>query len=260
MKNHLLLFFFVALFITTRAQIVPPPTVGGAASYYGFDVYPVFPKNGGDFEAYIAKHIKKPVITADSKQTISIRLNIDSTGKATVPSSDLNHNTNIEQAFADVIAQSPRWIPATLNGKPVKSTYVASFFVELNQDELSMYVEPSPKARQPKVTGDKIFNAVEVQPSFPGGEEAFNTFVHHTSKFPDMARAKKVSGRVFVEFIVEKDGSLTDLVVMRNPGYGLGDEAIRLLCIGPKWKPGTQNGKPVRVQFIVPINFRLSKR
>jgi len=107
--------------------------------------------------------------------------------------------------------------------------------------------------------GDKIFNAVEIQPTFPGGEAAFGKFLTDHIRYPAVAKENNVTGRVFVQFVVERDGSLTDLKILRDPGSGLGDEALRVLKISPHWKPGIQNGKPVRVQFTVPVNFSLAE-
>lgn len=114
-----------------------------------------------------------------------------------------------------------------------------------------------PHARQPKVTGDIVFSAVEINPKFPGGEQGYSKFLIHNIKYPGEAKQKRITGRVFLQFIVEKDGSLTDLVVIRDPGGGLGDEALRIMCLSPNWEPGIQNGKPVRVMFTVPLNFSL---
>jgi len=107
--------------------------------------------------------------------------------------------------------------------------------------------------------GDKIFNAVEINPTFPGGEEAFGKFLRDHIRYPSVAKENNTQGRVFVQFVVERDGSLTDLKILRDPGSGLGDEAVRVLKISPHWKAGIQNGKPVRVQYTVPVNFSLAE-
>jgi len=104
---------------------------------------------------------------------------------------------------------------------------------------------------------DAPFTAVEINPEYPGGEAAFGKFLQKNIHYPTVAKENNIQGRVYVQFIVERDGSLTDIKVMREPGSGLGDEAIRVLKISPHWKPGIQNGKPVRVQYTVPVNFSL---
>ncbi|RYE16439.1 MAG: TonB family protein, partial [Sphingobacteriaceae bacterium] len=101
------------------------------------------------------------------------------------------------------------------------------------------------------------FAAVEILPGFPGGEAAFGNFLAKTLRYPKEARDRKITGRVIVSFIVEKDGKLNDIKVLRDIGGGCGAEAIRVLSESPAWNPGIQNGKPVRVAFTMPINFTL---
>ena len=98
---------------------------------------------------------------------------------------------------------------------------------------------------------NKIYTAVEVKPEYPGGIAAFYKFVQKNFRTPEVDQ--DVNGRVIVNFVVEKDGSLTDIKVVRDLGFGTGKEAIRLLKSAPKWKPGIQNGNPVRVLYSLPI-------
>ncbi|MBW4890505.1 TonB family protein [Mucilaginibacter sp. HMF5004] len=105
--------------------------------------------------------------------------------------------------------------------------------------------------------GNQIFTAVEVEPEPAGGMQKFYDFLGNKIKYPNAAKEAGTQGRVILQFVVEKDGSLTDIKVMREPGNGLGDEATRVLKLAPKWKPGIQNGKPVRVQYTIPVNFSL---
>lgn len=95
-------------------------------------------------------------------------------------------------------------------------------------------------------------------PTFPGGKEGFNKFLGTTVKYPKAAREANIQGKVIASFIVEKDGSLTDIKIVRGIGYGADEETIRVLKSSPNWKPGTQNGKPVRVAYSVPISFALT--
>ncbi|MGI4020793.1 MAG: energy transducer TonB [Janthinobacterium lividum] len=102
------------------------------------------------------------------------------------------------------------------------------------------------------------FAAVEKLPAFPGGEAAFGKYLSNTIRYPPVAKENNTQGRVIVSFVVEKDGNLTDIKVLRDIGGGCGPEAIRVLQKSPKWTPGIQNGKPVRVAYTMPINFTLA--
>ncbi len=101
-----------------------------------------------------------------------------------------------------------------------------------------------------------IFVAVQVQAEYPGGMGSFNKQFIQRFRTPDIDSGVK-SIRVIVTFVVEKDGSLTDIKVVRDPGYGVGKEAIRVLNNMPKWKPAIQNGKSVRSQFTLPITIQV---
>lgn len=99
----------------------------------------------------------------------------------------------------------------------------------------------------------KIYTSVQVQPEFPGGMAGFSKYVQKNYRVPEVD--DDVSGNVIVNFVVERDGTLTDIKVVRDLGYGTGKEAIRMLKSAPKWKPGIQNGKPVRVSYNLPIRL-----
>ncbi|MBS1521639.1 MAG: TonB family protein [Bacteroidetes bacterium] len=109
----------------------------------------------------------------------------------------------------------------------------------------------------PQQKDDKVFTEVEHVPNYPGGVEKFYQFLQQNIKYPAEAKSKKIQGKVFVSFIVEKDGSLSNLKAVKDPGAGCGPEAIRVMKLSPKWNPGIQNGHKVRVQYTLPIAFTL---
>lgn len=106
----------------------------------------------------------------------------------------------------------------------------------------------------------KVFFAVEQEPEFVGGMEKFWEYVKNNIKYPSPALKDKVEGKVYLTFIVEKNGSLTDIKVVRGIGSGCDEEAIRLIKECPKWNPGIQNGRNVRVQYMAPISFNISEK
>ncbi|MCB0806210.1 MAG: M56 family metallopeptidase [Bacteroidales bacterium] len=107
---------------------------------------------------------------------------------------------------------------------------------------------------------DKVYTMVEEMPEYPGGDEARIKYFQENITYPEAAKKNGIEGRVFVSFIVEKDGSITHVEVLRGIGGGCDEEAVRVISAMPNWKPGKQKGKPVRVQFNMPIEFKLSKR
>jgi periplasmic protein TonB len=94
---------------------------------------------------------------------------------------------------------------------------------------------------------------IEVQPEFPGGYAGFAKYVQKNFRTPEVDQDLK--GKIFVEFVVEKDGSLTDIKVVRDLGFGTKEEALRMLRNAPKWRPGEQNGKKIRVKYSLPITL-----
>ena len=105
---------------------------------------------------------------------------------------------------------------------------------------------------------DMVFDVVEVMPQFPGGQIAMLKYIMENIKYPEQAMKKGIQGRVAVRFIVEKDGSISNVRPIHPVHPLLDKEAIRVVKSMPKWSPGKQHGKPVRVQLIVPIMFKLN--
>ncbi|MDQ0641675.1 protein TonB [Pedobacter sp. W3I1] len=110
------------------------------------------------------------------------------------------------------------------------------------------------------VDDNKVYDfvSIEKQPEFPGGISKFYGYLSKAIKYPPMAQENNVQGKVFLSFVVEKDGKLTDITVTRGLGSGTDEEAIRVLKASPRWNPGIQNGKPVRVKYNINVNFTLN--
>ena len=116
------------------------------------------------------------------------------------------------------------------------------------------YNEKGKKTRHPQETIPLYMQ----MPEFPGGQEALIAYLTKTVKYPDIARANGIQGRVLVQFVVAKDGQIENVEVLRSGGDpSLDKEAVRVIQSMPRWIPGTQRGNPVRVQYKVPVNFRL---
>ncbi|MBD1365632.1 TonB family protein [Mucilaginibacter sp. ZT4R22] len=106
----------------------------------------------------------------------------------------------------------------------------------------------------------KVFMKVGQMPQFPGDEDAFDRYLAKTIRYPKAARDNNVQGRVILTFVIEKDGSVSDIKVLRGIGSGCDEEAVRAIKASPKWIAGRQNGKKVRTQFSVPVNFALESK
>ena len=127
---------------------------------------------------------------------------------------------------------------------------------EVDQNEvIEEYI--APEVEDEEVVEAEIFQIVEEMPEFPGGMQKLADYLAKNIKYPQMARESGIQGRVFINFVVEPDGSVSNVNVLRSLGGGCDEEAMRVVKSMPKWKPGKQRGKPVRVSYNLPVNFKL---
>ena len=130
------------------------------------------------------------------------------------------------------------------------STEDQSEWVDLTEYDV-VEVEPEPEEEAP-------FMVVEDMPEFPGGTAALLEYLRKNIKYPAICRENNIQGRVIVSFVVNKDGAIVDPEVVKSVNPSLDKEAVRVISNMPPWKPGMQRGKPVRVKYTVPVNFRLN--
>ena len=128
--------------------------------------------------------------------------------------------------------------------------------IEAVRSDIATVAPPPPPAPKPEVS-TKVFDVVEEMPSFPGGQGALMSYLASNIKYPVVAQENGVQGRVIVSFVVERDGSISDVRVARSVDPSLDREAPRVVKSMPRWKPGKQNGSAVRVKYTVPVVFRL---
>ena len=123
--------------------------------------------------------------------------------------------------------------------------------------QIQTYTPPPPPKPVEEEATEEIFVVVEQQPEFPGGMSALMKFLGDNIKYPVIAQENGIQGRVITNFVVERDGSITDVQVVRGQDPSLDKEAVRVIQTMPRWKPGQQRGKAVRVRFTLPVVFRL---
>ena len=146
-------------------------------------------------------------------------------------------------------------VAVRFNDLGLKDKYLTNYVYVFKKGDNDIYS----KKEQNESESNKIFNGddVDQQPSFPGGTNALNTFIASNLKYPVWAQEKGIQGRVVVKFIVEKDGSISNVEVDRSVNPGLDNEAMRVVKAMPKWIPGQINGKAVKVECSHPFVFRL---
>jgi len=141
--------------------------------------------------------------------------------------------------------------------KIIEQELDVNFDIEANEEtvvEEVVYEDVEPVEEE---VAEEIFTVVEDAPQPKGGVQEFYKFIASELKYPLAARRVGIEGRVFIQFVVNKDGSISDAVVMRGIGAGCDEEAVRVIMLSPKWKPGKQRGVPVKVRMVMPIHFKL---
>ncbi|MEZ4806260.1 MAG: energy transducer TonB [Flavobacteriales bacterium] len=118
-------------------------------------------------------------------------------------------------------------------------------------------VSEPPVVQEPATDPDEPLTVVEVMPEFPGGSEALFKYMGKHVTYPEEAIENGVQGTVYVSFVIESDGRINEVKVLRGIGSGCDEEALRVVKSMPNWIPGTQRGKPVRVRYNLPIRFHL---
>lgn len=134
---------------------------------------------------------------------------------------------------------------------------IGSFDVKGNDEAAGEVLKAKEVIAQEKSVEEKVFDVVEQMPQFPGGDAALFEYLSTHIKYPTIAEENGVQGRVIVTFVVERDGSITDVKVVKSVDPSLDKEASRVVAGMPKWIPGKQNGSAVRVKYTVPVTFRL---
>ena len=125
---------------------------------------------------------------------------------------------------------------------------------------ISLTYAQQPETKENSSKEEEIFIFVEQEPEFPGGENAMYQFLSSNLVYPKAARENGIQGKVFIEFIVEKNGQIDSIRVIRSVSPELDAEAVRVISMMPKWKPGKQKGENVRARFRLPINFQLESQ
>lgn len=142
------------------------------------------------------------------------------------------------------------------NDEEIEEEIEFNLDINMNEDDIIEEIVSMPEPDEEPV--DVIWTIVEEKPEPKGGLQAFYKYIGKNLKYPDKAKRVGIEGKVYLSFVVEKDGSLTDVAVMRGIGAGCDEESIRVLQNAPKWNPGKQRGNPVRVRYSFPIHFQLN--
>lgn len=215
------------------------------------DNNPVFPGGWNEWVHFVQKNMQW---TPEKKgaQHIQVEFTVQKNGTITDIKIINPKPTVNEKEALRVMALSPKWSPATLAGKTVPCRLKRGMYNPWADEEGGIGAltvdDSSPTTTITPDDNNLIYSmtGIEVKPNFPGDISKLEHFFNNNFKVPEEDNLK---GKITTSFTIEKDGSLSDIKVMRDIGYGTSSEAIRVLRKSPKWNPGKQNGKPIRVQY-----------
>ena len=235
------------------------------------EVMPEFPGGQGALLQFLAKSIKYPVIAQQNgiqgRVTCSFVVGKDGVIRNIEVIRGVDPSLDLEATR--VISMMPKWKPGMQKGKEVsvKYTVPVTFRLQGKEDNKPTPLPAGEGDNEITVVGygeqksadtsGQVFAIVEKMPQFPGGEKAINEFISKTLQYPVIAQENGIQGKVVCSFIINQAGSVTDAEVISGVDPSLDREALRIVSAMPKWTPGTQRGKAVRVKYTMPVTFTL---
>lgn len=240
---------------------------------------PDFPGGAQALMDYLSKNVKYPAeahaIGAQGRVIVSFTVKKD----GTIADTKVERSVNpyLDKEAMRVIAAMPKWKPGKQRGEEVNVKFTVPVAFRLTGPELPKAEEvkqsdmdevvvvgyaakdaPTPEGGSVKGENeDEVFTVVEAMPKFPGGQAGLFQYLARSIKYPVIAQKSKEQGRVIIQMVIGKDGSLSNIKVLRSVSPSLDAEAVRVVGNMPKWEPGMQKGQPVSVKYTIPIVFRL---
>ncbi len=236
----LLLFVFSAIASFSQADNIDPV-------YSNVEQAALFPGGGKALDKFVAKNLKIPKDANGKKMKGLVRVIFVVRKDGSITNVTTDTKGLLETEAKRVISLMPKWEPAKRKGEIVSTA--TAHKIQFGKAE-----------KLPKKKNIDVFKIVEHMPEFPGGEKELFAFIEKNMRYPQMALDSNISKTVRVRFVVSKKGTLSDIEVTKPVGYGLDEEAIRIVKKMPKWLPGKNNGVAVNAWFQIPINFKSNKK
>lgn len=247
----------------------------------GVEEAPEFPGGNSSLLTYLARNVKYPAKAQENgiKGTVLVEFVVNKDGSVVEPKVIESLGTDCDFEALRAVSSMPKWKPGKQNGKPVQVRYTvpiqfmmgfpntipnannaANVRTNVNNKAANANTQVANvnlKVASNGADDDDVYDAVEEMPEFPGGQAKLLEFIARNVKYPVKAQENGIQGTVIISFVVGKDGNVTEPKVTRSLDPQTDAEALRVISAMPKWKPGKQNGKPLRVKYNVPIQFRL---
>jgi len=225
--------------------------------YTQVDKAPEFTGGNSGLMKFIKENLKYPVTAFEKglEGRVVVYFIVEKNGSLSDIKVTRSVDTDLDKEAIRVVNAMPKWTPGIKDGNPVRTPVTVPVVFTIPKDEVNT---PQAQASSAKLSPDNsVFKVVSKMPEFPGGDMAMFKFVQENLKYPVEAQEKEIQGSPIVGFIVEKDGKLTNFKIKRAADPSLNKEALRIAQMMPKWTPGEDNGKILRVEYNLPLTFRL---
>lgn len=235
----------------TADSLIQEKNTKGEARFYGLEKLPEFPGGTEKFIEFLKENLRYSEIDSIANNTYTdVQFTIDHDGQVINPKITRKIHPKVEAEILRVMSLIPRWTPGMLANETVQVTY------NLMLSFSAMY-GPELRITYTRINYPDVYEEVPVMPQFPEGQQALMQFLAKKIQYPTIAQGDMCTGRVIIQFIVDKEGNIIKPRVARGIDPYLDKEALRIINQMPKWKPGElENGTKVAVYFTVPVMFR----
>ncbi len=220
---------------------------------------PMFPGGMEEMMKFLQQNVKYPKEAQDQGKQgrVIVQFVVNKDGSISNDTIVRSVDPLLDAEALRVVRSMPNWTPGKQRGKEVRVRFTLPVTFRLDGGTESKSAEVKQVAKVP-TQGEEIFNVVEQMPEYPGGVGELMKFIQRNIRYPKEAQEQGKQGRVVVQFVVNKDGSITDAKIAKSVDPQLDAEALRVVNAMPNWTPGKQRGKEVRTYFTIPVTFRLS--
>ena len=217
---------------------------------------PEFPGGMAECMKWLGQNIKYPAeaIEKGIQGRVIVQMIVERDGTITNANVVRGVDPLLDKEALRVVNLSPKWKPGMQRGQAVRVKYTLPVMFRLGEASDNKEADTQQEA---KIDENGIHQVCEEMPEFPGGMQECIKWLSKNIKYPTTAQEKGIQGRVIVQFVVERDGSITEPKVVRGVDPDLDKEALRVISIMPNWKPGKQKGEAVRVKYTLPVMYRL---
>ena len=225
------------------------------------DIDPMYPGGTHEMTRFIANSLRYPREAADNNKQGLVVYNFVVELDGSLSNFEIMHRAHplLDEEALRIIKSMPPWRPAVYKGNNVRSTQYVPMYFKLNKDGVRTSTTAQQRKVMPLDPNEEIFTIVDKMPEFPTGEDGLGRFISEFIQYPVRAKQDGIQGRILCAFIVRKDGTISNLEVVNGLDNELDNEALRVLSMMPKWKPGVNDNKNVSVKCILPIDFTIDE-